>query len=165
MDAYVTKSSLNLFEDMNIFSHREAEARHEIMLETYIKKIQIESRVMGDLLINHILPAAMKYQTNLAENARALNEIKLPAEMFNTQIETIKSISIHTNAIRTKVSEMIEERKKANKVENVREKAIAYCDKVKPYFDIIRDHVDKLEMIVDDELWPMAKYRELVTIR
>ena len=165
MDSYVSKKSLKLFEDLNIFSHREAEARHEIMLETYIKKIQIESRVMGDLVINHILPAAMKYQTNLAENTRALNEIKMPAEFFNTQIEMIRSISMHVNTIRSKVSEMIEERKKTNKIENVRERAIAYCDNVKPFFDIIRYHVDHLEMIVDDELWPMAKYRELVTIR
>ena len=165
MDAYVSKKSLKLFEDLNIFSHREAEARHEIMLETYIKKIQIESRVMGDLVINHIIPAAMKYQTNLAENARALNEIKMPAEFYNIQIEMIKSISNHINMIRLKVTEMIEERKKTNKIEDVRGRAIAYCDNVKPFFDIIRDHVDHLEMIVDDELWPMAKYRELVTIR
>ena len=165
MDAYVSKESLKLFEDMNIFSHREAEARHEIMLETYIKKIQIESRVMGDLVVNHIIPAAMKYQTNLAENARALNEIKIPAEFYNMQIDMIKSMSTHINMIRTKVTEMIEERRKTNKIENVRARAIAYCDKVKPFFDIIRDHVDQLEMIVDDELWPMAKYRELVTIR
>ena len=165
MDAYVSKQSLKLFETMNIFSHREAEARHEIMLETYIKKIQIESRVMGDLVINHIIPAAMKYQTNLAENARALNEIKLPAEYYNIQVDMIKSISTHINTIRAKVTEMIEERKKTNKIENVRARAIAYCDNVKPFFDIIRYHVDHLEMIVDDELWPMAKYRELVTIR
>ena len=165
MDAYVSKKSLKLFEDLNIFSHREAEARHEIMLETYIKKIQIESRVMGDLVINHIIPAAMKYQTNLAENARALNEIKMPAEFYNIQIEMIKSISNHINMIRLKVTEMIEERKKTNKIEDVRGRAIAYCDNVKPFFELIRDHVDHLEMIVDDELWPMAKYRELVTIR
>ena len=165
MDAYVSKQSLKLFETMNIFSHREAEARHEIMLETYIKKIQIESRVMGDLVINHIIPAAMKYQTNLAENARALNEIKLSAEYYNIQVDMIKSISTHINTIRAKVTEMIEERKKTNKIENVRARAIAYCDNVKPFFDIIRYHVDHLEMIVDDELWPMAKYRELVTIR
>ncbi len=165
MDAYVSKSSLKLFEDMNIFSHREAEARHEIMLEMYIKKIQIESRVMGDLVINHILPAALKYQTQLAQNASALSDIKLPPELYASQVETIKSIGSDMTVIKTKVAEMIEARKKANKLENVREKAITYCDKVKPYFDVIRDHVDKLEMIVDDELWPLAKYRELVTIR
>jgi glutamine synthetase len=154
-----------LFEEMNIFNHREAEARHEIMLETYIKKIQIEARVLGDLMINHILPAALKYQTRLAQNAQALSDLKLSPDIYSTQIEIIKEVSSHVKVIRDKVSEMIEERRKANKTQNVREKAIAYCDKVKPYFDIIRDHSDHLEMIVDDELWPMAKYRELVTIR
>jgi glutamine synthetase len=165
MDAYVSKSTLKLFSDMSIFNHREAEARHEIMLETYIKKIQIESRVMGDLVINHILPAALKYQTQLAQNVQALSEIKVAAENYSSQLEMIKVVSNHMNTIRTKIAEMIDARKKANKIENVREKAIAYCDIVKPFLDIIRDHVDDLEMIVDDELWPMAKYRELVTIR
>jgi glutamine synthetase len=165
LDAYVTKDSLKLFEDMNIFSHREAEARHEIMLETYIKKIQIEARVMGDLVINHVLPAAIKFQTQLAQNAQALAAINMAPEKSSLQLETIQAISSHINIIRGKVAEMIEERKKANKLENVREKAIAYCDLVKPFFDIIRERVDKLEMIIDDELWPIAKYRELVTIR
>ncbi len=163
LDAYVTKSSLKLFEEMNIFSHREAEARHEIMLEAYIKKIQIESRVMGDLVVNHILPAALKYQTQLAQNAGAMAAINMNADM--TQLDTIKSISNHMNNIRGKAAEMIEARKKANKIESIRDKAIAYCDTVKPYFDVIREHVDKLEMIIDDELWPIAKYRELVSIR
>ena len=165
LDAYVSKTSLKLFETMNIFSHREAEARHEIMLETYIKKIQIEARVMGDIMINHVLPAALRYQTQLATNAGALSAIKLPAETFNTQLEMVREISTHITAIRSQVSEMTEARKKANKLDNMREKAITYCDKVRPFFDEIRYHVDKLEMIVDDELWPMAKYRELVTIR
>jgi glutamine synthetase len=163
LDAYVTESSLKLFEEMGIFSHREAEARHEIMLETYIKKIQIEARVMGDLVINHILPAAVRYQTLLAQNAGAMLAINMNADM--TQLETIKEISLHMNSIRGKVAEMIDARKKANKIDDVREKAIAYCDSVKPFFEIIREHVDKLEMIVDDELWPVAKYRELVSIR
>jgi glutamine synthetase len=165
LDAYVSKSSLKLFDDMNIFSHREAEARHEIMLETYIKKIQIESRVMGDLVINHVIPVAINYQSRIAQNVDALTEIKLPAELYATQIEMIKTISKSINIIHAKVASMIDERKKANKMENVRDKAIAYCDKVRPFFDEIREHVDNLEMIIDDELWPLAKYRELVTIR
>jgi glutamine synthetase len=165
LDAYVTKESLKLFEDMNIFSHREAEARHEIMLETYIKKIQIESRVLGDMVTNHILPCAMRYQTVLAQNVSALTEIKMPADSYASQLDAIRQISDHANTIRSNVNDMIEARKKANKLEDVRERAIAYCDKVKPYFDTIRDRVDRLEMIVDDELWPLAKYRELVTIR
>jgi glutamine synthetase len=175
---------LKLFEDSGIFSHREAEARHEIMLETYVKKIQIEARVIGDLAINHIIPPAVKYQTELAVNVRSLKEIGtkqgvLPGdvaamsnggnlfgeEVFSSQIEMITEISGHVNSIRKNVTEMIEERKKANRIENIRDKAIAYCDKVRPYFDEIRYHADKLELLVDDEMWPMTKYRELVTIR
>jgi len=184
LDAYVSKKSLKLFEENNIFSHREAEARHEIMLETYVKKIQIEARVIGDLAINHIVPPAVKYQTELAVNVRALKEIGtkqgvLPGdvaamaggtsifgeEVFSSQIEMITEISEHITSIRKNVNEMIEERKKANRIENIRDKAIAYCDNVRPYFDKIRHHADKLELLVDDEMWPMTKYRELVTIR
>jgi len=165
LDAFVTKKSVRLFEDNGIFSHREIEARHEIMLETYIKKIQIEARVMGDLAINHIIPAALKYQTELAVNTEKLKSIGMKADAFSTQLEMIREISEHITIIKTKTDEMIEARKKANKIENVREKAIAYCDKVRTYFDEIRYHADKLEMLVDDEIWPLAKYRELVSIR
>ncbi len=165
LDAFVTKKSIKLFEDNGIFSHREIEARHEIMLETYIKKIQIEARVMGDMAINHIIPAALKYQTELAINAEKLKGIGMKAEVFSVQLDMIKEISEHVSIIKTKTDEMIEARKKANKIENAREKAIAYCDKVRIYFDEIRYHADKLEMLVDDEIWPLAKYRELVSIR
>lgn len=165
LDAYVSKASIKLFSDLGIFNHREVEARHEIMLETYIKKIQIEARVMGDVAINHIIPAALQYQTRLAENVNQLNSLKLPGTVTAPQLASIKQISEHVNSIRKLVEEMIEERKKANKIENVRTKAIAYCDKVKSYFEPIRDHVDQLEMLVDDESWPMAKYRELVSLR
>jgi glutamine synthetase len=184
LDAYVSKKSMKLFEENGIFSHREAEARHEIMLETYVKKIQIEARVIGDLAINHIIPPALKYQTVLATNVRSLKEIGnksgvLPGdvaaisgggsifgeEVFSSQIEMITEISTHINAIRKNVNQMIEERKKANRMENIRDKAIAYCDKVRPHFETIRYHADKLELLVDDEMWPMTKYRELVTIR
>ena len=165
LDAFVSKKSLQLFADMNIFSHRELEARHEIMLETYIKKIQIEARVMGDIAINHILPAAVKYQTILAQNIESLRSIGLEPVMYTTQLEQLKDISSHINEIKKQVDAMVEARKKAYKIENVRERAIQYCDKVKIHFDIIREHVDLLEMLVDDELWPMAKYRELVNVR
>ncbi len=165
LDAYVSKKSLKLFEEVGIFSHREAEARHEIMLETYIKKIQIEARVMGDLAINHILPAAVKYQTVLAENITALKSAGMKADTYSMQLEQLKEISGYIASIKSNVDAMVEARKRANKLENVRDKAIAYCDKVKAYFDPIRDDVDHLEMLIDDALWPMAKYRELVTIR
>lgn len=165
LDAFVTKKSMDLFERNNIFSHRENEARHEIMLETYIKKIQIESRVMGSLAINHILPAAIKYQTLLVENVEGLKDIGLPKDTYAAQMELIKEISGHITIIKKNVDEMIEARKKANSISNVRTKAIAYCDKVKAHFDTLRYHVDKLELIVDDESWPLPKYREMVTIR
>lgn len=165
LDAYISKSSMKLFEEMGIFTHREVEARHEIMLETYVKKIQIESRVMGDLAINHILPAAMRYQTVLAQNVESMKNIGMKADSTSTQVDMIREISEHVNMIKTHVDKMIEARKKANRIENIRAKAVSYCDDVRPYFDTIRYHVDKLEIMVDDELWPMAKYRELVMIR
>ncbi len=165
LDAFVSKKSMKLFESMGIFNHREAEARHEIMLETYIKKIQIEARVMGDLAINHILPAAIKYQTTLANNIEALQDIGMKSDVFATQMEQIREISTHISAIKKNVDSMVEARRRANKVENIRDRAILYCDKVKVHFDVIRDHVDHLEMLVDDEIWPMAKYRELVSLR
>lgn len=165
LDAFVTKKSMDLFDRNNIFSHRENEARHEIMLETYIKKIQIESRVMGSLAVNHILPAAIRYQTLLVENVEGLKDIGLPKETYAAQLELIRDISTHMAVIKKNVDEMVEARKKANAIVNVRSKAIAYCDKVKVYFDTIRYHVDKLELVVDDECWPLPKYREMVTIR
>jgi glutamine synthetase len=165
LDAYVSKKSEKLFHDNNIFSEREIEARHEIMLETYTKKIQIEARVIGDLAINHIIPAAINYQTHLAVNVEALKDIGMKTVTFSTQMEMITEISEHISAIKKNTDEMIEARRKANKLEDARDKAIAYCDKVRPYFDEIRTHIDKLEMLVDDELWPLPKYRELVTIK
>ncbi len=165
LDAFVSKKSLKLFEDNHIFTHREAEARHEIMLETYIKKIEIESRVIGDLAQNHIVPAAFRYQNFLAENVDNLKDCGLKADAYATQLQLIKDISEHVTAIKKNVDAMIAARNRANQMSNIREKAVAYCDKVKALFDVIRDHVDALEMIVDDEMWPMIKYRELVTIR
>ncbi len=165
LDAFVTKKSMDLFERNGIFSHRENEARHEIMLETYIKKIQIESRVMGNLAINHILPAAIKYQNLLVQNVEGMKDIGLAKDTYNAQLELIREISSHVTIIKKNVDEMIEARKKANAIENARSRAIAYCDKVKAYFDTIRYHVDKLELIVDDENWPLPKVREMVTIR
>ena len=165
LDAFVTKQSISLFERNGIFSHREVEARHEIMLETYIKKIQIESRVMGSIAVNHIIPAAIKYQNLLVQNVEGMKDIGLPKEVFSTQLELIKEISTHITIIKKKVDEMVEARKKANAISDVRAHAIAYCDKVKVYFSEIRYHVDKLELIVDDESWPLPKYREMVTIR
>ena len=165
LDAFVSKKTMSLFEDNHIFNHRELEARHEIMLETYIKKIQIESRVMGVVATNHIIPAAIKYQHLLVQNVEGLMDIKMPRETYAAQVEIIKAISNHITVIKKNCDAMLEARKKANTIDNVRSRAIAYCDKVKLHFDEIRYHVDKLELIVDDECWPLPKYREMVTIR
>ncbi len=165
LDAFVTKKSIALFERNSIYNHREVEARHEIMLETYIKKIQIESRVMGNLAENHILPSAIKYQNILIQNVEGMKSIGLLKDTYATQVEIIKAISAHIIVIKRNVDAMVEARKKANAMNDIRAKAIAYCDKVKSHFDEIRYHVDKLELIVDDECWPLPKYREMVTIR
>jgi glutamine synthetase len=165
LDAFVSKKTMSLFESNNIFNHRELEARHEIMLETYIKKIQIESRVMGVVATNHIIPAAIKYQHLLVQNVEGLMDIKMPRETYAAQVEIIKAISNHITVIKKNCDAMLEARKKANAIDNVRSRAIAYCDKVKLHFYEIRYHVDKLELIVDDECWPLPKYREMVTIR
>jgi glutamine synthetase len=165
LDAFVSKKTMDLFEKNNIFNHRELEARHEIMLETYIKKIQIESRVMGSLAISHIIPAAIKYQNILVQNVEGLKAAGLTKDAYASQMELIKDISAHIAVVKKTADEMLEARKKANAIENVRSRAIAYCDKVKSYFETLRYHADKLELIVDDEGWPLPKYREMVAIR
>ena len=165
LDAYVSKKSMELFSKNGIFTHRELEARHEIMLESYTKKIQIESRVIGTLALNHILPTAIRYQTDLVKNVEGLKSVGMKADAFKTQIDIIREISEHINVIKESTDKMIEERKKANKIENHRSRAIAYCDKVRPFFDEIRYHVDKLELLVDDTYWPLPKYREMLSMR
>lgn len=165
LDAFVSKKTVKLFEEHNIMNDREQHARYDIYLETYTKKIQIESRVIGDLAMNHIIPTAIKYQTSLIENVEGLkdifggNDFKKAAAI---QIDMIKEISEHVSTIKTNVDEMIEERKKANAMSDVKKQAVAYCEKVKPYFDVIRYHIDKLELLVEDESWPLPKYRELL---
>ncbi|SDY64218.1 glutamine synthetase III family protein [Hymenobacter psychrophilus] len=162
LDAIVTPESAALFERHRIYSPVELHARHEIVLEDYVKKIQIEGRVMGDLAINHIVPTALAYQTKLVNNVRGLRELGLDDEFTNGTLDTIKSISRHVATIKTQVAEMINARKAANKLTDTREQAIAYCDEVKVHFDAIRRSVDKLELMVDDEDWPLVKYRELL---
>ena len=162
LDAMVEQESTALFERHRIFSHVELHARHEILLEDYIKKIQIESRVMGDLAINHIIPTAVAYQTKLVNNVRGLRELGLDDENSQVTVDTIKAISRHIFTIKTQVDEMVESRKVANKLDDTRERAIAYCETVKAHFDTIRRSVDKLELMVADEDWPLVKYRELL---
>lgn len=151
-----------------MLTSRELHARYEIKLDKYVRKIQIESRLIGDLSVNHIIPTAIKYQNTLIENARGLKDVldsKTYVKLSRNQIQTIKEISEHVSEIRQFVEEMTEERKSANRLESEVEKADAYCYKVKPYFDKIRYHVDKLELLVDDQLWPLVKYRELLFIK
>ncbi|WP_440120972.1 glutamine synthetase III family protein [Tenacibaculum sp. Ill] len=166
LKAKISKKAISLFEEMNVMNKVEVEARHEIELEEYSKKIQIESRVLGDIARNHIIPIAIQYQNTLIENVRGLKEIfgNNFEKYANEQIDLIQKISNHIAEINSKVEDMIEERKKANKLEG-QKNADAYCNKVKPYFDEIRYHCDKLELMVDDNLWPLTKYRELLFTR
>ncbi len=166
LDAYVTEKTKHLFKSNEIYNHAELEARHEIMLEAYIKKVQIEARVMGDLATTFILPSSVKYQNVLIKNITGLKEVGLGEKAYANQKQVLEAISGHINDISDNVEKMIEERKKANEIEDTREKAIAYCDNVKgKYFDIIRTHVDKLELLVDDAFWLLPKYREILFLR
>jgi glutamine synthetase len=146
----------------------ELEARVEVEFEKYTKKIQIEARVLGDLAINHIVPIAIAYQTSLIQNVQGLKDIFSEEEfkeLAAARLRLIRKISNHISAIKAQVNEMIEARKAANVIENTREKAYAYEKTVRPYLDSIRVHIDKLELVVDNELWPLPKYRELLFTR
>jgi len=165
LKAYLTPKSRRLFVENGIFNERELEARTEIYFEEYVKKVQIESRVIGDLAINHIIPTAVNYQNKLIVNAKGLKDLGLGEDSYKASLESIKEISERLNIIKSKSEEMVEERKLANNLEPSEEKAVAYCEKVKPYFDLIRYQVDKLELLVDDEDWPLSKYRELLFLR
>lgn len=164
LKARISKQSLDLFSELNIMNHVEVEARYEIELEEYTKKIQIEGRVLGDISKNHVIPTAIRYQNTLITNVKGLKDIF--GDDFETiakeQIFLIKQISRHIEGINSKVAEMTNERKKANTLTNAQEMAEAYCNKVKPYFEVIRSHCDKLELLVDNEIWTLTKYRELL---
>lgn len=162
LSAYISKSSIELFTKHEVMTEREVFARYEIMLENYMKKVQIESRVMGDLAMNHIVPTGLKYQKLLIDNVTGLKQLGLENKETT---ETIKAISKHLSTIIRGVDDMTEERKKANAIEDMHKRAIVYCDNIKPYFEKIRYAVDKLELIVDDEEWPLPKYRELLFMK
>jgi glutamine synthetase len=166
LDAMVTDKTKQLFSENGIYTHGELEARHEIELEKYIKKVQIEARLMGDLAINHIIPASIKYQNELLKNVSLLKEAALPENLYKGQMTLLTEVSMHIQEVYDNVHEMVEARKVANNIEDTRAKAIAYEANVKAqYFDKIRYHVDKLEELVDDELWTLPKYRELLFLR
>jgi glutamine synthetase len=166
LDAMVSEKAKTLFKNNNIYSHSELEARHEIELEKYIKHVQIEGRIMGELALNNILPAAIKYQNNLIENIKGLKEVGLKESSYKTQLETVQALSNHINELSELVHNMIEARKTCNNMNETRAKAIAYCDTVKePYFEAIRYQVDKLESIIDDAYWTLPKYREMLFLK
>lgn len=166
-EALIQQKTINLFNESGVLNHRELEARYEIKLETYIKKIQIESRVLGDLASNHVLPTAIRYQNLLLENVKGIKECINDEweKIAKSQITTIKEISSHITEIQNLVEDMVESRKKANRENEIREKAKLYACEVKPYLEKIRYHIDKLELIVDDEIWTLPKYRELLFVR
>jgi glutamine synthetase len=164
--AFVEKKAVKLFEELEIYSEREIEARYEIELEKYTSKIQIESRVLGDMISVQVLPAAIEYQNKLIENVRGLKEFfGEDHEAYQVQLETLRKISSHILELRNLVSEMINTRKTANALEGAEAMAKAYCNEVKPFFDKIKYHSDKLELLVDNEIWPLPKLREILFTR
>ena len=167
-DAYLAPDSVEMFKRSGVFTKVELEARNEVKWEMYTKKVQIEARVLGDLAINHIIPVATRYQSFLVDNVVKMRSL-FPGEegvsVSAHDLETIKRIATHMEAIKTEVEEMVEARKQANAIESERDKAIAYHDTVVPPMESIRRHIDKLELMVDNEMWPLPKYRELLFIR
>jgi glutamine synthetase len=167
LKAKISQKAIDLFAEMGVMNHVEVESRYEIEVEEYTKKIQIEGRVLGDIARNHVVPTAIRYQNTLIENVKGLKEIF--GSEFETiakeQIALIREISAHIEGINTNVEAMTEARKKANNLSSAEEMAHAYCFNVKPYFDTIREHCDKLELLVDDEIWTLTKYRELLFVR
>ena len=166
-DAYTTPETIAMFKDVKVLSEIELQARNEVKWEIYTKKVQIEARVLGDLSLNHIIPVVIRYQTILLENVARIQQIY--GEDFRAMaaepMRLIEKISGHINAVNSGVFDMVEARKKANRIEEAREKAIAYHDTVLPFLGEIRSHIDELELMVDNQMWPLPKYRELLFIR
>ena len=168
-DRYLDDATIKMFESMNVMTKPELEARNEIKWETYQKKIQIEARVLGDLCMNHIIPVATKYQSELVDNVHKIQEAFAdPAkvkDLTSYNIDLIEKINKHVSFVAENVEAMVEKRKVVNKITDIRTLAVAYHDEIAPYFDAIRYHIDKLELIVEDEMWTLPKYRELLFIR
>jgi len=167
LKARISKKAIALFEELDVMRKVEIDARYEIEVEEYIMRVQIDSRALGDIARNHVVPTAVKYQNVLIKNVTGLKDIygKDFKNYAKEQLGLIGEISKHIEAINSGVTKMINERKKANVVEDIEKKASLYCDKVKPFFDDIRYHCDKLELLIDDELWPLTKYREMLFTR
>ncbi|MDE7465973.1 MAG: glutamine synthetase III [Muribaculaceae bacterium] len=167
-DAYSRPETVEMFEKTGVLTRKEIEARNEVKWEMYTKKIQIESRVLGDLAINHVIPAAVRYQTLLLDNVYKIKELfqgEKSDRISAQNLQTIESISDHISAVKSGVDAMVDARRIANKITSEREKAIAYHDTVAPRMEEIRYHIDKLELMVDNEIWTLPKYREMLFIR
>ena len=167
-DCYTSPQSIKVFANGNIHSEKELHSRNEVKWEVYTKKIQIEARVLGDLSLNHIIPVGLRYQSQLLDSVAKLKTV-FPQDKFEKlaeeELRLIEAVAEHVGAVKANVDKMTEARKKANRIEDSRKKAIAYHDTVLPCFDTIRYHIDKLELIVDNEMWPLPKYRELLFVR
>lgn len=165
LEAFVTEKAVKLFQETGIYTEKELHARYEILLEDYMKKVQIDARVIGDLCSTYILPSAIRYQNRLIENIRGLKELGIKETAWAAQKRILDKISEHVQIITTNVEAMIEARKKANKIADAHQRAVDYCEQIKPFFDVIRYHCDKLEFLVDNDYWKLPKYRELLFLR
>jgi glutamine synthetase len=163
-EVYHEAQTVDVFNKLGVLAPNEVEARFEILNETYVKKLQIEARVIGDMCLNHVIPAAVKYQNLLIENIKGMKEI-FGADfqmLCASEIETLKKISLYINNASADVEALVEARKKANRIEDIAQRAKIYSYEVKPMMEKVRESADNLEMIIDDELWPLPKYRELL---
>ena len=163
-EVYHEKQTVDLFVNLGVLTADEVEARFEILNETYVKKLQIEARVIGDICLNHVIPAAVKYQNILIENVKGFKEIfgDEYKSLCASEFAALKKISTYINNISKDVEELVEARKRANKIEDIALRAKIYSKEVKDYMDKVRYSADHLEMIIDDEMWPLPKYRELL---
>ena len=163
-EVYHEKQTVELFDKLGVLAPNEVQARFEILNETYVKKLQIEARIIGDMCLNHVIPAAVKYQNVLIENVNGIREIfgKGYLEFCSAEIETLKKISTYINSISIYVDQLVEARKKANRIEDMAQRAKVYSHEVKDMMDLVRENADKLEMLIDDEMWTLPKYRELL---
>lgn len=165
LNAYIEPASKKLFSDNNIFDVRELEARYDIMQESYVKKIDIEAKVMSQLATSHVIPAAVEYQTKLAACISSLKTAGVPKSLYGAQFEMVQTISKHINTIHVYVQKLVTETEKAHHIEDTHKRALAFCHKVKPLFDVIRTASDALEFMIEDDLWKLPKYRELLFIK
>jgi glutamine synthetase len=165
LDFYLTKKAKELFITSGVLSEKELEARYEIQQEIYAKKLDIETKVLRDMVMGFVIPAALKYQNLLLENVNGLKTLKVPAASYKAQFELFNAVSTHINALTVNVEKMMALKDKADTAKTAHEKSVYYCDKVKPLFDVIRNHADQLEVICDDNSWTLPKYRDILFVK